>query len=640
MTEKTSPVILIVEDDPGVGDLERRRLQRAGYQVVLAGMIEEALAKLRQDPVDLVLLDDRLPGQGDGLEFCRRLLQEGLETPVILVTGFSAETTVIQALRAGVRDFVPKSPEYLDYLPEAVARVLSQVAMERRVKESEARLAGIIRSALDAILTTDAQGRITLINPAAERLFCLPAALAVGQPIQDLLPDLPPLPPPCPNAAETDLALAPRYELRGVTGDGREFPVEVSIAWVEILGHAGHTVVARDLTEQKNRERQQLRTQRLESIGILAGGIAHDLNNVLTPILMGLDLLPLSPREEERRALIETMRTSAERGAALVRQILSFAQGAEGEQLPMQVQPVVKETRKLLQHTLPKSIQLQVILPEDLWWIAGDATQVAQVLMNLGVNARDAMPLGGRLTIRAANVTVDEDFVRRHLEAQPGPYVLLEVSDTGFGIAPENLDKIFDPFFTTKEPGRGTGLGLSTALGIVTAHGGFIQVASEPNQGTCFSVYLPALADGDAGPGAEEVQAPVPGHGEWILVVDDEPAIRNICRTILEENGYRVLQAGEGTEAVALYAQHRGRIQVVLVDLMMPVLDGPGTIQALQRLDPQVRIIAVSGLGNLPSESGPGLGEVAFLQKPYTGEKLLRTVGQVLHSGKRGVLTS
>ncbi|MBV9125501.1 MAG: response regulator, partial [Planctomycetes bacterium] len=277
MTEKTSPVILIVEDDPGVGDLERRRLQRAGYQVVLAGMIEEALAKLRQDPVDLVLLDDRLPGQGDGLEFCRRLLQEGLETPVILVTGFSAETTVIQALRAGVRDFVPKSPEYLDYLPEAVARVLSQVAMERRVKESEARLAGIIRSALDAILTTDAQGRITLINPAAERLFCLPAALAVGQPIQDLLPDLPPLPPPCPNAAETDLALAPRYELRGVTGDGREFPVEVSIAWVEILGHAGHTVVARDLTEQKNRERQQLRTQRLESIGILAGGIAHDL---------------------------------------------------------------------------------------------------------------------------------------------------------------------------------------------------------------------------------------------------------------------------------------------------------------------------------------------------------------------------
>jgi signal transduction histidine kinase/CheY-like chemotaxis protein/tetratricopeptide (TPR) repeat protein len=378
--------------------------------------------------------------------------------------------------------------------------------------------------------------------------------------------------------------------------------------------------------EKKKFEAQFLRAQRMESIGTLAGGIAHDLNNMLTPILMAVELLKSPLPEEARRDLLGTIEESTERGAEMVRQILSFARGAEGRRVLVQVRHLIRDLEKVIGSALPKSIAVDVRLPRDLWTLSGDPTQLYQVLMNLCVNARDAMPDGGRLTLAAENKRLDEAAARAHPDVRPGPYVLLRVADTGTGIPPAILDRIFDPFFTTKEIGKGTGLGLSTVLGIVRGHGGFVTVSSEVGRGTEFCIYLPAAETSAAACGEEEGPQECSGRGELILVVDDEAAIRELARATLTANGYRVQTAREGTEAVALYARLREEVRLVLTDMMMPVMDGPATIRALRQLSPEVRILATSGLG-----VAAAVGQAdAFLPKPYAPHDLLGAVRQML----------
>jgi CheY-like chemotaxis protein len=299
----------------------------------------------------------------------------------------------------------------------------------------------------------------------------------------------------------------------------------------------------------------------------------------------------------------------------------------------LQPKHLIKDVVKILQETLPKSIEIKFELPNDLWIVSADATQIHQVLMNLAVNARDAMPQGGELVIRAENVTLDDSYARMHLEAKPGRFVMITVVDTGAGMPPEVISRIFEPFFTTKEVGKGTGLGLSTALTIVRSHGGFVNVYSEPNKGTQFAVYLPAAPVGEAA--APEIARPdfPTGRGELILVVDDEEAIRQITKGTLETFNYRVLTASDGTEAVALYAQHREEVALVLTDMMMPFMDGPATIRALQKLNPQVQIIAASGLAaHDKAAEATALGVRLFLPKPYTAEKLLNALAEILHN--------
>jgi len=310
---------------------------------------------------------------------------------------------------------------------------------------------------------------------------------------------------------------------------------------------------------------------------------------------------------------------------------LSFARGVEGERVALQPKHLIKEIVKILRETLPKSIEISFHLPGDLWIISADATQVHQVLMNLCVNARDAMPEGGSLSIRAQNVTVDENYARMHIEAKAGRFVVISVTDTGPGMTSEVQSRIFEPFFTTKEMTKGTGLGLSSALTIVKSHGGFINVYSELHKGSQFSIYLPALnAPDTADPAAAQTDLPL-GQGELILVVDDEESIREITRATLETFGYKVLTASDGTEALAIYADRKNDIAIVLTDMVMPFMDGPATIRALQRMNPKVKIIAASGLGT-GQRAGDGVleGVSYFLNKPYTAEKLLRTLANIL----------
>ncbi|MEP7341682.1 MAG: response regulator [Acidobacteriota bacterium] len=510
----------------------------------------------------------------------------------------------------------------------------SQVASSLRL--SEARLVGILTSAMDAIITVDEDQRIMLFNIAAEKMFRCAAEEALGQPLDRFIPMR------FRDAHHhhigtfakthiTQRAMGRLQPISGLRANGEEFPIEASISQVNAEGQQLYTVIIRDVTEKKRLEAQFLRAQRMESIGTLAGGIAHDLNNVLSPILTAVELLQMRFTDESSQRLLNILHTNAVRGSEMIKQVLSFARGVEGQYALLGPTYLIKEITKILADTLPKNIEITVSIPGDLWNVTGDATQLHQVLMNLCVNARDAMPQGGTLHLEAENLALDEHYMRMNTEARPGNYACISVSDSGAGISQQNLSKIFDPFFTTKEHGQGTGLGLSTAVGIVRSHGGFLTVYSEEGRGSQFKIYLPAVEAAQP-PVAQTLRADLPlGNGEWILVVDDESAIREIARETLRTFGYQVLTAADGTEALALFAQHRDDVRCVLTDMMMPFMDGLATIRALRRLAPEVKVIVTSGLkANDKTAEAAQLGVTTFLHKPYTAEALLKALAAEL----------
>jgi PAS domain S-box-containing protein len=387
-----------------------------------------------------------------------------------------------------------------------------------------------------------------------------------------------------------------------------------------------------DLTERKKLEQQFLRSQRMESIGTLAGGVAHDLNNILAPIMMSIDILKNTIDAPHASEILETIEVSAKRGADIVRQVLSFARGLEGERIEVQPKHLLKDLENIIKDTFPKDIQLRFSIPNDMWTIFGDPTQVHQILLNLCVNARDAMPNGGTLTVGVQNTTMDDHYVAMNPQAKAGRYVQISVVDTGTGMPQKIIDKIFEPFFTTKGVNKGTGLGLSTVMAIVKSHEGIINVYSEPGKGTTFNVYLPAVELlSEARTKQSQKLNPSRGNGETIMVVDDEASIRTITKQTLQAFGYRVLTASDGAEAVALYAEKKNEIAVVLTDMMMPVMNGTNVIRVLSRINPAIKVVAASGLAvNGSWDSAPGLNIKHFLTKPYTAEALLKSIHAVL----------
>jgi len=388
--------------------------------------------------------------------------------------------------------------------------------------------------------------------------------------------------------------------------------------------------VCTDITERKNLELQFMRAQRLESIGTLAGGIAHDLNNVLSPIMMSVRALKRRLDDAQSEKILQAIESSAKRGADMVRQVLMFGKGARGERVILQPRHVIREVLNIVNETFPRYIRVEHNTPKDLLTVLGDATQLHQVLLNLCVNARDSMPEGGMLEINAENVVLAEDCAKISIDAKPGKYVVISVNDTGSGIPPGLLDKIFEPFFTTKEVGKGTGLGLSTTLAIVKAHGGFMNVHSELNKGSSFKIYLPATELEEIDSAVETDLDRYVGHGEMVLVVDDESSIREIARATLEAYQYQVVLAGDGAEAIAVFVKNMDDIKAIIIDNMMPVLDGKSAISALKRIETDVKIIATSGLQE--EVSGIFAEQIdAFISKPFTGEKLLKTIYDVLN---------
>jgi PAS domain S-box-containing protein len=421
------------------------------------------------------------------------------------------------------------------------------------------------------------------------------------------------------------------YEKEYFRKDGSRVAILLGAATFEDDPNEGFCFVL-DLTERKKLEQQFLRAQRMESIGTLAGGIAHDLNNILAPIIMAIEILKLKATDAQTKGILDTLEVTSNRGADIVRQVLSFAKGMKHERIEIQPKHLLKDIKTIIQDTFPKNIQQELSLPDEIWTIQGDPTQIHQILLNLCVNARDAMPNGGQLTIGVENCVLDEQYVAMNTQAKTGRYVLISVTDSGIGMPPEILDKIFEPFFTTKELHQGTGLGLSTVMAIVKSHDGIINVYSEPGNGSTFKVYLPAM-DRLSEERKKQTQrlGLSRGKGETVLVIDDEASIRTITSQTLQAFGYRVLTAADGAEAVAVYAGHQHEIAVVLTDMMMPVMDGPATIHALHRINPGIKIIAASGLQTHSGLTKVTEGSVKhFLSKPYTAQTLLKVVRTII----------
>ena len=514
--------------------------------------------------------------------------------------------------------------------------ITAQKQAEQELRWRTAFFEAQVHSSIDGILVVDSNGKKLLQNRRVSELWKIPPHIADDPDDSSQLKFV------FGRVKEPDVFIQNTIHLN-------TYPDESSSEVVELVDgtimerysapvrgsdgtYYGRVWTFHDITERKKMEQQFLRAQRMESIGTLASGVAHDLNNILTPIMMSAPVLRMRISDESRGKIIDTIEMSAARGAQIVKQVLTFSRGLEGEMRTLQVESLINEMEQMIRSIFSKDITVECVIEPHLWLVLGDATQLHQVLLNLCVNARDAMPNGGTLRLSAANLDIDASYASMLPESTPGQYVLLEVSDTGSGIAPEILDRIFDPFFTTKGVGKGTGLGLSTVHGIVKSHGGFLKVASDLGKGTTFKVYLPVAPDQVAVATATTSSPPPTGHGELVLVVDDEAAVINAAQTVLQANGYRVMLAADATEALVKFTQNSHDIAIVLTDIMMPIMDGVLFLRTLRQINPNIPVIASTGHSEQKQVATMrDLGIETVLHKPYNAGTLLRTIHAALH---------
>lgn len=511
---------------------------------------------------------------------------------------------------------------------------LQDITERKRAEELLRRQSGALQAAANAIVITDHEGIIQWVNPAFSRISGYAESEAVGRNPRDLMKS---------GAQDADFyrglwttitsGRVWQGEIINRRKDGTTYHEEMTITPIrDDQGAITHYVaIKQDITERKSMEAQLLRTQRLESVGRLASGIAHDLNNILTPVLLSPAILREVVQEPTARAIIDSIENNAQRGADIVRQLLTFGRGLETERSALPLRTLIRDMVKIMNETFPRNITVRTELTPDVILIKGDATQLHQLLMNLCVNARDAMPEGGHLTIRLQGAVVEAGLVSIYPWVAPGPHALLTITDTGTGIPQEHLDKIFDPFFTTKPPGEGTGLGLSTALGIVRGHNGFMEVDSRIGQGTTFRIYLPQSATATFSTEQQVLEPLVQGSGQRLLVVDDEASVRNVIGEILKRNGYQVDFARHGREALEIMEKNPDRHQAVITDLMMPVMDGWSLIKALRARPSVCKIITLSGYLPQPDwmDQARALTD-GVLIKPCSAEHLLNLLNDVL----------
>jgi hypothetical protein len=514
---------------------------------------------------------------------------------------------------------------------DGLAIYMQDISERKRAEEKIREQANLLDIAQDAIIVRDLNDNIIYWNNSAERIYGWKQEEAIAKNASQLL---------CTESDSIKRALQVVEkkgswfgELHQVTKMQKSVIVESK--WSVVLDERGKPksilTINTDITDKKNIEQQFLRAQRLESVGTLASGLLHDLNNVLTPIILAVPFMRDKLTDESSQDILRTLESSAKRGEGVVRQLMSFVRGVKGDRIILQLKLIVWELLHFISETFPPNVKVVKHCPKGVWYVLGDSTQLYQVLMNLSINARDAMPNGGTITIDLQNSTLSEQEARLHLGAAPGMYVILSVKDTGNGISPEIINRIFDPFFTTKEPGKGTGLGLSSSLSIVKSHGGFMDVHSEVGKGTEFKVFLPAKEEKAKSETSQDCKVTM-GHGETILVVDDEKTLQDLLRPTLEKQNFKVLSAFDGIEAIAVYEENQNKIDIVLLDMLMPKLSGLSTIPKLKQINPQIKIICMTGsmLDNLGSEMNAAIRKLPFLQKPFNYEDVATMVNEVL----------
>jgi two-component system, cell cycle sensor histidine kinase and response regulator CckA len=624
--------VLVIEDDEDDYFIARRLLSKTtgvSCELDWAKTFDEGLERVTTRPYDVALVDYRLDVR-TGLDLLKEAQQRGCETPIILLTGQGDIRVDLDAMAAGAADYLVKGQIDSQLLERSIRYARERKRAEERIREQ----AAFLEKARDAISAFDMSGNVIYWNPSAEEMTGYSSEEVMGR---SLTSDL--------YAGNVD-ALSEAWEtirqedewtgeLRQLSKDGSEIIVESR--WTLVRDNIGNPrsvlIINTDVTERKRLETQFLRSQRMESIGSLVGGIAHDLGNLLVPVLLGVQVLEKRFEGEANTVrTLEMIGRSAQRGADMVKQVLAFARGVEGDRVPLYAERVIHEVQRITEETFPPNIRVEVRASEDLWPVKGDATQIQQVVMNLCVNARDAMTDGGDLKILAQNVRVDSEYVRANIEAKEGDYVCLQVSDTGTGIPPSVLDKMFEPFFTTKPTGKGTGLGLSTVYSIIKSHGGFVNVTSSDGEGTTFSVFIPAVLDKVKDVvDLDRRQLQSSGDNEMVLVVDDEQFILELTRETLEGAGYRVITASDGAEALDRYREMSNEIDVVITDLMMPEMDGITAIRELKQIRADLPIIAASGVSGDRIGEALAAGASMFLAKPFTADVICRVLQEVLH---------
>jgi len=633
--------ILHIEDNPDDRTLIQRELLRkyADLQVTpVLSATDFARALEEAEAYDLVLTDYHL-GWTDGLAILRTVKDRCPDCPVIMVTGTGSEEIAVEAMKAGLDDYVLKAAHHFGRLSVAVRTALERAQERRALRESEDRFHAFMDNSPAVAFMKDEDGRFVYVNQLFERFFKLTRLQWLGKTDFDLWPE------------ETARQL--RDNDRAIMAEDR--PAEIFEAFPGPDGILRHWLVfkfpvndragrrflggmAVDITERRHLEQQLRQALKMEAIGKLAGGVAHDFNNLVT-IITGYSDMVLSrigPEDPMRRD-IEQIKKAGDRAHSLTRQLLAFSRRQMLQPKVLDLNAVVSNLEPMLHRLIGENIELAIVLKPGLGQVKADPGQLEQVIMNLTINARDAMAQGGKLLLETDNATLDDVYARQHLPMQPGSYVRLAVSDTGCGMDEATQSRIFEPFFTTKEQGKGTGLGLSTVYGIVKQSGGYIWVYSEPGQGTTFKIYLPRVAAPADSVLPVTHWSKLPQGTETLLLVEDEPEVRWLVRDMLQHLGYTILEARHGIEAQVLSIQHPGPIHLLVTDVVMPQMSGREIAEQLRSEHPETKVLYMSGYtDDAVVRHGVLAAEVAFLQKPFTPEGLALKVREVLDGPSKG----
>jgi PAS domain S-box-containing protein len=631
------PTVLIVEDSLDSRQAFQTLLAGQGYTLAFAENGPDGLAQAIALVPDLILLDVMLPGM-DGLEVCRRLRANALlaEVPIIMVTALDDRDTRLQGIMAGADDFISKRFDGTEL--RARVRTITRLNRYRRLVRERAKFERLVELMPNGLLLTDTAGTISLINSAM--LHMLGDARREDVLGQSMLSMLDPAQRSM-FVAELNRAVAnpvavSRFETVFLPTSGTAFPAEIDIGHFQWNEEPLAYVVVRDITNRRQLETQLLQAQKMESVGRLAGGVAHDFNNILTAIIGYADLVfDALPGGAQERADIQEIRHAANSAAQLTRQLLAFARQQPIVPRIFSPNDLLIGLDKLLGRLIGEDIELVTLAAPDLGLIRADAGQIEQLLVNLAVNARDAMPEGGKLTIETANVWLDQAYARAHVGVEPGDYVSLVVSDTGIGMDESIKRYAFEPFFTTKEPGRGTGLGLAICYGIVKQHGGSIELYSEPGRGTAIKVYLPRVqGEIDTLQEPDIADADLPRGTETVLVVEDEPGVRALVARVLGNLGYTVLEASEGDEALRFVQAHSGlAINLLFTDVVLPKRGGRSLAAHVAACFPGIKVLFTSGYTEHGIAQHEPLDQsAAFLAKPFSAVALARKVRAVLDS--------
>ncbi|HYP76638.1 MAG TPA: response regulator [Polyangiaceae bacterium] len=640
------PEILVVEDDPAHSEAVARVLSaHGGFGLRFTASLADAQRAISESPPALILADLNL-ADGEAFELLSyRSGQSGL--PVLVMTSHGDEQTAVRAMRAGALDYLVKSPEAFAGLPRAVERALrewrlveSRRAAEAALRESEERFRVFFESSPDACIFVTSDGRFIDINRAAEEMFGYGRDQVVGKMMPELglfhhdsLPTARAMVDEC-----LEGVAYPPTELTVVHRSGRELMVEARTVAVRVRDGLAILTALRDISARKQAEAAQRRLEeqlrqasKMEAVGRLAGGVAHDFNNLLTGIRGFTDILISGVREEDpaHGDLLEIQRAT-QRAATLTGQLLAFSRKQMVEPVVVDLNQLLSGAMAILERLIGEDVQVVFRPGTDLGSVRIDPSGMEQVLINLAVNARDAMPQGGHLEIETSEVDVDAELCRTHLDARPGRHILLSVKDTGVGMSEGVLSRLFEPFFTTKGPGRGTGLGLSIIYGIIQQGGGFVLVESDVGRGSTFRIYLPAVLEKPAA-AVVSVEPELPKGNETILLVEDEVLVRSLVSKFLHSQGYRVLSAARGSDAIQLAAEHGSRIDLLLSDVILPNMNGRQIYERLAQTTPKLRVLFMSGYTeNIIAPHGVLEGGFYFVQKPFSLKELARKVREAL----------